>query len=92
MEHHPYRDISDHMRKIDAYTTLWARQAFDEGKRSGAVTATGAALWAFLRNYVLRGGVLLGGAGLTVSALNTYYTFAKLAKLQERMRASSKPT
>lgn len=91
LEHHPYRDISDHMRKIDAYTTLWAQQAFEEGKRAHVLTATGATLWAFLRNYLLRGGALLGGAGLTVSALNTYYTFAKLAKLRERVRASSGP-
>jgi glycosyltransferase involved in cell wall biosynthesis len=88
MEHHPYRDVSDHMRKIDAYTTLWARQAFEEGRRAGALEATGAALWAFVRNYLLRGGVLLGGVGLTVSTLNTYYTFTKLAKLQELMRSS----
>jgi glycosyltransferase involved in cell wall biosynthesis len=87
MEHLPYRDISDHMRKIDSYTTLWARQALEEGKRAGILTTTGATLWAFLRNYLLRGGILLGATGLTVSALNTYYTFAKLAKLQELMRA-----
>jgi len=45
----------------------------------------GAALWAFLRNYVIRGGALLGEAGLTVSALNSYYTYVKLAKLRERL-------
>jgi glycosyltransferase involved in cell wall biosynthesis len=87
MQHHPYRDISDHMRKIDAYTTLWAQQAFEEGRRTGYLHTTGATLWAFLRNYALRGGLVLGGVGLTVSSLNAYYTFAKLAKLQERMRA-----
>lgn len=87
IEHHPYRDISDHMRKIDAYTTLWALQAFESGRRTGALETAGATLWAFLRNYVLRGGLRLGAVGLTVSTLNTYYTFAKLAKLQERQRA-----
>ena len=25
LEHHPYADISDHLRKIDIYTTLWAQ-------------------------------------------------------------------
>ena len=40
-----------------------------------------APVWAFLRNYVLSGGFLLGQAGLTVSTLNAYYTYAKLAKL-----------
>ena len=34
LEHHPYADISDHLRKIDSYTTLWARQAHAAGRRS----------------------------------------------------------
>jgi hypothetical protein len=38
---------------------------------------------AFLRNYVLRGGIRDGQAGLIVSKLNSYYVFLKLAKLWE---------
>jgi hypothetical protein len=45
---------------------------------------------AFLRNYVLRGGIKDGGAGLLISVLNSYYVFLKLAKLWERQhRAES---
>ena len=40
--------------------------------------------FALLRNYVLRGGMLFGRAGMTVSMLNSYYTFLKFAKLLER--------
>ena len=39
MEHHPYDDVSAHMRKIDRYTTLWARQAHEAGRRTGAARA-----------------------------------------------------
>ena len=85
MEHYSYEDISDHLATIDRYTTLWAEQAAREGRRSGPLDPVGAALWAFLRNYVIRGGALLGEAGLTVSALNSYYTYVKLAKLRERL-------
>ena len=46
-------------------------------------------MWAFFRNYVLRRGFLLGEAGLTVSALNAYYTFVKLAKLRELARRAA---
>ena len=83
LEHYPYADISHHMRKIDSYTSLWARQAFEAGRRSGSVKMAAAGVWAFLRNYVVRRGMLLGSAGLTVSTLNAYYTYAKLAKLRE---------
>ena len=83
MEHYPYADISDHLRKIDSYTTLWARQAYAAGRRSNIVDIFAGASYAFFRNYVVRGGFLLGSAGLVVSVLNTHYTFAKLAKLRE---------
>lgn len=89
LEHYTYRDISHHLQTIDRYTTLWAEQAFAEGQRAGAVAAGGASLWAFFRNYVLKRGFVLGAAGLTVSTLNAYYTYAKLAKLAERARTQA---
>jgi glycosyltransferase involved in cell wall biosynthesis len=90
MEHFSYRDVAAHMRKIDHYTTLWARQAYDAGRRTGALDMTVAPAWCFLRNYVLRRGLLYGAAGFTVSTLNAYYTFAKLAKLAELHAANGR--
>jgi glycosyltransferase involved in cell wall biosynthesis len=81
--HYPYTDISDHMRKIDRYTTLWARQFHAAGRRTGPVNMAAAGLWAFFRNYVIKGGFVLGTPGLVISTLNAYYTFVKLAKLRE---------
>jgi glycosyltransferase involved in cell wall biosynthesis len=86
LEHHTYEDIADHMATIDRYTTLWARQAHAEGKRAGPLDGCVASTWAFIRNYVVRGGFLLGEAGLTVSTFNAYYTYAKMAKLRELAR------
>jgi glycosyltransferase involved in cell wall biosynthesis len=87
--HYTYRDVSHHMQTIDRYTTLWADQAFAEGKRAGALEAAFTCGWAFFRNYVLKGGFRLGSAGFTVSTLNAYYTFAKMAKLAERARTAA---
>jgi glycosyltransferase involved in cell wall biosynthesis len=89
--HHPYADISDHLRKIDVYTTLWARQAFVAGRRVGPLEMAASSAWAFVRNYLLRGGIRLGSAGLTISTLNAYYTYVKLAKLEEQARAARGP-
>lgn len=83
LEHHPYADISDHLRKIDSYTTLWARQAHAAGRRTNLLDVGAGASWAFFRNFVLKRGFLLGGTGFVISVLNTHYTFAKLAKLRE---------
>ena len=89
LEHHPYTDISDHLRKIDSYTTLWARQAHAAGRRSNVVDMAAGASWAFFRNYVIKRGFLLGSSGFIVSVLNTHYTFAKLAKLRELGRSGA---
>jgi glycosyltransferase involved in cell wall biosynthesis len=86
IEHHPYADLAEHLQTINEYTTLWAQQAYETGRRTSALEMAGASAWAFFRSYVLRGGVRLGRVGLTVSALGAYYTFLKLAKLDERSR------
>ncbi len=83
MTHLPYDDVSAHLRKIDSYTTLWARQAHASGRRTGLVDMSVAPGWAFFRNYVVKRGFVLGRAGATISTLNAYYTFVKLAKLAE---------
>jgi len=83
LQHHPYRDISHHLATIDRYTTLAADQMRADGR---VPSLAGVALhppFAFLRNYLLRRGFMNGGAGLTVSILNSYYVFLKLAKARE---------
>ncbi len=92
MAHYPYRNVSDHLGKIDRYTTLWARQMHASGRRVRTIDLLIAPTWAFFRNYVLKSGFRLGRAGLTISALNSYYTYLKLAKLEEIEREAKRPT
>jgi hypothetical protein len=87
LEHHPYVDVSDHLRKIDSYTTLWAQQAHAAGRHTSIPDMIAGATWAFLRNYLLKRGFILGSSGFVISVLNTHYTFVKLAKLRELERA-----
>jgi len=86
LQHYPYRDLAHHLRTIDRYTTLAARQLHEDGKRAGALGLAARPAAAFVRNYVLRGGVRDGGPGLLVSLLNSYYVFLKFAKLWEMER------
>lgn len=83
LQHFPYRDISDHLSTIDRYTTLAAEQMRAEGQVPSVLSVALHPPFAFLRNYLLRGGFRCGGAGLIVSALNSYYVFLKLAKARE---------
>ncbi len=81
--HYPYRNISDHLSKIDRYTTLAAEQWAADGRRASAIQALVHPRLAFFRNYVLKGGFRDGAAGLLVSLLNSHYVFLKYAKLLE---------
>ena len=86
LEHYAYRDISHHLRKIDAYTTLIAEQWHDEGRRTNVLAMAVHPWLAFVRNYFLRAGFKDGAVGFVISLLNSYYVFLKLAKLWERQR------
>ena len=88
LQHFPYRDISHHLQTIDRYTTLAAEQMRAEGREPSLAGIVLHPQFAFLRNYVLRGGFRSGSAGLIVSMLNSYYVFLKLAKAWEKRSAA----
>jgi glycosyltransferase involved in cell wall biosynthesis len=83
LQHYSYRDLRDHLDRINAYSTLAARQMHEAGRRAGPIDLLVHPPAAFLRNYVLRRGFLDGTAGLTLSAVNAYSVFLKFAKLWE---------
>ena len=81
--HYAYRDLAHHFQTMDRYTTLAARQMFEDGRRAGLLDLAMHPPAAFLRNYVLRGGFRDGIPGLIVSAMNARYVGLKFAKLWE---------
>jgi hypothetical protein len=84
--HYTYHDVSHHLQTIDRYTTLAARQMFEDGRRAGVRHLLLNPVAAFVRNYVLRGGFRDGRVGLIVSLLNSYYVLLKFVKLWERQQ------
>ncbi len=83
IEHYSFRDLEDQLTRINHYTTLAARQMYEAGRRTNALELAIHPPAAFLRNYVLRRGILDGTAGLTISMVNAYSVFLKFAKLWE---------
>jgi glycosyltransferase involved in cell wall biosynthesis len=84
LQHYAYRDIAHHHQTMDRYTTLAAEQMFEEGRRAGVLDLVFHPPAAFLRNYVLKGGLRDGAPGFIISAMNAYYVFLKFAKLREK--------
>lgn len=87
--HYAYRDLAHHLQTMDRYTTLAARQMFEDGRRAGWWDLALHPPAAFLRNYLLRGGFRDGVPGLIVSAMNARYVGLKWAKLWELCSAST---
>ena len=81
LQHFAYRDVGHHHATMERYTTLAAKEMYDQGRRAGVLEVTVHPFAAFVRNYILRRGVLDGTAGLIISAMNAYYVFLKFAKL-----------
>jgi glycosyltransferase involved in cell wall biosynthesis len=83
IQHYAYRDISHHLLTMDRYTSLAARQMFEDGRRASWIDVLVTPRLTFFRNYILRGGFRDGMVGLIVSAMNGYYVGLKFAKLWE---------
>ena len=86
LQHYAYRDIADHLETMDRYTTLAARQLYEQGRRASLLDLMGHPPLAFLRNYVAKGGIRDGAAGFIISAMNAHYVFLKFAKLWDLRR------
>jgi glycosyltransferase involved in cell wall biosynthesis len=80
--HYTYRDRTDHLARIEKYSTLWARSKRSEGKHCGPVAPYARAVWRFLRGLVLKRGALDGKLGWRIAAFGAYEVFLKYQKLR----------
>lgn len=82
LEHLSYRTLSHFLRKLDEYSTLWARQAFQLGRRfrwyHGLSLVTGV-----LGRYLWKRGFLDGLPGASWAVLAGFHSYMKYAKLAE---------
>lgn len=81
--HQPYRDLAEHVSKVNRYTDTMARLRHASGARAGLSALMLRPVGRFLRMYVLRAGFLDGWRGLVVSVMGGVYVFLKYAKLRE---------
>lgn len=80
--HHPYRTISEHMRTIDAYTTIMARGLHARGREASWPDLLFRPGIRFFRFYFLGRGFLLGWRGLALAYFAAHYVRLKYVKLK----------
>jgi glycosyltransferase involved in cell wall biosynthesis len=72
--------LSDHLRTLDRYTTLAAREVAAKNSRVPTYRMMLDPAWTFLRTYIVRRGFLDGPQGLAIAWMAALYTFLKYAK------------
>ena len=83
LQHYAYRDQAEHQETIDHYTSLAAKQMFEQGRRASSLDLALQPAFAFFRNYILKRGFLDGSVGLTISKMNAHYVGLKFRKLRD---------
>ncbi len=72
--------LSAHMKTLDNYTTLAARELVAKGLQRPSYRLAVDPAWTFLRTYLLQRGFLDGYEGFTIAYMAALYTFLKYAK------------
>lgn len=86
VKHYPYETTEDFLRKMQSYSTLFAKQ--NQGKKKASVfKALLRGVYTFFKNYVLQRGVFGGAEGLIIAVYNANTTFYKYLKLTEANRS-----
>ncbi len=84
--HYSYRNLADHILRINRYSTLASQKMFKEGKKSSYAKILLLPPITFLKHFIFRLGFLDGVQGLLISMFSSYYVFLKFAKLRELER------
>ncbi len=86
--HESYRDLSDHLRKLDAFTSI---AAGEKARRGAGLSVWGHPVWRmlvqpparFLKMFLWKRGWRDGLPGAIAAGMGTLYVFLKYAKLWE---------
>ncbi len=80
--HYTYYTISEHLKQVDYFTDILAKQYHDQGKKATWVKLLINPWLKFIGGYIFQKGFLDGFAGFSVCMISAHATFLKYAKLR----------
>jgi len=86
--HYSFSGLSPMLSKLNNYSDLSAEQMFANGRRCNLLELYIRPLAAFFKTYLLKLGILDGFEGILISATTSFLTFAKYAKLKEKINVA----
>jgi glycosyltransferase involved in cell wall biosynthesis len=91
MRHTSYFTISDFLIKMEKYSSYFVLQ--NKGKKTSSLKkAISRGIWAFLKNYFIKLGILDGREGIIISLYNAHCTYYKYLNLSQMNKDSTMTT
>jgi glycosyltransferase involved in cell wall biosynthesis len=84
--HYSYYTREDHLKQIEYFGDIAAKELFERGKRSGWLKIMVKVFAQFIKSFLIKKGFLDGYVGFTISRLSAYATYRKYKKLLEIQR------
>lgn len=81
LNHYPHQDIASFLRKINFYSTLRAKELFNQGKKFSLIELIVFPFFKFILTYFIYLGFLDGPAGFVYSFMMSFHSFLVRAKL-----------
>lgn len=85
--HYSYYTLDDHLKQVEYFTTISAREYKHRGRKAGRLRLVFAPVVKFIGDYVFRLGFLDGRAGFTIARISAGATRLKYAKLRALWRS-----
>ena len=86
--HYSFDSLSDHLRTLDHFTEIGAREILARGKRVTVLDPVTHGFWTFFRLLIVKRGFMDGFAGFVVAVLSGVHAFVKYSKVIVEKRKS----
>ena len=83
LNHYTDPTINHYFKKLNNYTSLAAKELYEQNKKSSLIDMLVRPLFIFVKMYILKRGFLDGTHGFILSFLSAHYVFTKYTKLWE---------
>lgn len=90
IHHFTYRNIQDHLDRINSFSDLGAKKLYAKKKRCRWYHLAFLPFFRFAKSFFLKGGFLDGFPGFVIAMLNGYSIFIRYAKLKEIWKKGEK--
>ena len=81
--HYSYYTLEQHYKQADKFTSIAAKDLFEQGKKASFLKLAVSPVVKFIRDYIFNLGFLDGSAGITVCRISAYATYLKYKKLRD---------